>query len=95
MGLRDRLRHRPSELSGGERQRVAIARALVNQPQVLLADEPTGNLDAQTGAGILGLLKTLNNEGQTVVMVTHDPQVASVAHRVISLVDGRIRPRDG
>jgi len=95
MGLRDRLRHRPAELSGGERQRVAIARALVNQPQVLLADEPTGNLDAQTGAGILGLLKTLNNEGQTVVMVTHDPQVALVAHRVISLVDGRIRPCDG
>jgi len=95
MGLRHRLRHRPAELSGGERQRVAIARALVNQPQVLLADEPTGNLDAQTGAGILALLKTLNNEGQTIVMVTHDPEVASAAHRVISLVDGRIKPLDG
>jgi len=95
MGLKERLRHRPAELSGGERQRVAIARALVNQPQVLLADEPTGNLDTRTGAGILGLLKTLNNEGQTIVMVTHDPKVASAAHRTISLVDGKVKPLDG
>lgn len=94
MGLQDRLRHRPAELSGGERQRVAIARALVNQPQVLLADEPTGNLDAQTGAGILTLLKTLNDEGQTIVMVTHDPKVASSAHRKLSLIDGKMKPID-
>ena len=95
MGLKERLRHRPSELSGGERQRVAIARALVNKPQVLLADEPTGNLDAQTGTGILALLKNLNDEGQTIVMVTHDPKVASAAHRVISLADGKVKPIEG
>ena len=91
MGLKDRLRHRPNELSGGERQRVAIARALMNEPQVLLADEPTGNLDAKTGEGILGLLKALNEKGQTIVMVTHDPKVASAAHRTVTLVDGRIK----
>ncbi|MHC4796219.1 MAG: ABC transporter ATP-binding protein [Planctomycetota bacterium] len=90
MGLGERLRHLPNELSGGERQRAAIARALANRPQVLLADEPTGNLDIATGKEILGVLKTLNGEGQTVVMVTHDPQVAASAHRVVSLVDGKI-----
>ncbi len=94
IGLSERLTHRPNELSGGERQRVAIARALANRPQVLLADEPTGNLDAATGREILGVLKALNQEGQTIVMVTHDQQVAACAHRVVSLVDGRIAVRD-
>jgi lipoprotein-releasing system ATP-binding protein len=90
MGLKGRLRHRPNELSGGELQRVAIARALINEPEVLLADEPTGNLDARTGKGILDLLQGLNREGQTVVMVTHDARVAAAADRVISLVDGKM-----
>jgi len=90
MGLKGRLRHRPNELSGGELQRVAIARALINEPQVLLADEPTGNLDARTGKGILELLQGLNRDGQTVVMVTHDARVAAAADRVISLVDGKM-----
>jgi lipoprotein-releasing system ATP-binding protein len=91
LGLGDRLKHRPNELSGGERQRVAIARALANQPRVLLADEPTGNLDAATGREIMNVLIDLNRSGQTVVMVTHDPQIAASAHRVVTLVDGRIR----
>jgi len=95
MGLSDRLRHRPNELSGGERQRVAIARALANRPQVLLADEPTGNLDDATGREILGVFTTLNQQGQTVVMVTHDPQVAASAHRIVSLADGKIVARKG
>ena len=90
MGLKGRLRHRPNELSGGELQRVAIARALINEPEVLLADEPTGNLDTRTGQGILELLQGLNRDGQTVVMVTHDAKVAAAADRVISLVDGRM-----
>jgi ABC-type lipoprotein export system ATPase subunit len=90
MGLKGRLGHRPNELSGGELQRVAIARALMNEPQVLLADEPTGNLDTRTGKGILELLQSLNRSGQTIVMVTHDPKVAAAADRVISLVDGKM-----
>jgi lipoprotein-releasing system ATP-binding protein len=94
MGLSGRLKHRPNELSGGERQRVAIARALAHRPRVLLADEPTGNLDTVTGREILSVLKTLNQQGQTIVMVTHDPQVAACAHRVIALVDGRIAARE-
>lgn len=93
MGLSGRLRHRPNELSGGERQRVAIARALANAPRVLLADEPTGNLDEATGREILGVLKALNRDGQTIVMVTHDPQVAASAHRIVTLADGRIANR--
>lgn len=91
VGLGDRLRHRPNELSGGERQRVAIARALMNEPAVLFADEPTGNLDARTGRGIFDLLRGLNQSGQTMVMVTHDRDLASQADEVVQLTDGRIQ----
>ncbi len=94
VGLSDRVRHRPRELSGGEMQRAAIGRALINRPLLLLADEPTGNLDAAVGAEILRLLADLNTAGQTVVMVTHDAKVASRAHRRVVLVDGVIREAD-
>jgi putative ABC transport system ATP-binding protein len=91
VGLSDRLSHRPSELSGGQQQRVAIARALVTQPTVVFADEPTGNLDSKTGAGILELLRnSVRDYGQTLVMVTHDPVAASHADRVLFLADGSI-----
>ncbi|MCX5651050.1 MAG: ABC transporter ATP-binding protein [Planctomycetota bacterium] len=89
-GLGHRLKHRPAELSGGERQRVAIARALINKPRVLLADEPTGNLDVRTGGGILDLLAERQAEGLTMVMVTHDQSVAARAHRQVKIVDGRV-----
>src|SRR5512147_2616346 len=88
VGLAERREHRPEQLSGGEMQRVAIARALVTGPSVLLADEPTGNLDSRTSAEIFGLLKGLHDEGQTIVMVTHDPKAASYGTRVITLQDG-------
>ena len=91
MGLGDRLDHRPTELSGGQQQRVAIARALANDPVVLLADEPTGNLDSKTGQEILGLLDELHGQGRTLIIVTHDPKVAQRADRTIHMLDGKIQ----
>jgi putative ABC transport system ATP-binding protein len=91
LGLADRLRHRPSQLSGGQQQRVACARALITRPDVIFADEPTGNLDSRSGAEVLGFLRASVRElGQTVVMVTHDPVAASYANRVLFLADGRV-----
>jgi putative ABC transport system ATP-binding protein len=91
IGLRDRLGHRPSQLSGGQQQRVACARALVSRPEVVFADEPTGNLDSRSGAEVLGFLRNSVREfGQTIVMVTHDPVAASYADRVVFLADGAI-----
>lgn len=88
--LTDRIHHRPNELSGGQRQRVAIARALINQPSILLADEPTGNLDSTTGREILNLFEHLHTTGHTIILVTHDPEVASHANRIIRLRDGKV-----
>jgi len=90
LGLSERAGHKPYQLSGGERQRTAIARALMNEPKLLLADEPTGNLDSRTGNGILEVLEKLNKAGQTIVMVTHDERIAQRAGRTITLTDGKM-----
>jgi len=92
--LADRMDHQPNELSGGQRQRVAIARALVNRPSILLADEPTGNLDSETSAEIMSVFDQLHDEGQTIIMVTHEYDIAAYAERIITLRDGRIESHD-
>ncbi len=94
VGLGDRLKHKPSELSGGQRQRVAIARAIVNKPAIILADEPTGNLDTNSGSDILNIFSELHHKGNTIIMVTHDPRVAEQANRIIHIIDGKITNGD-
>src|SRR5205823_3208348 len=96
LGLSDRLRHQPTTLSGGEQQRVAIARALINHPRLLLADEPTGNLDSRNAAAVVALLADLNRtRGQTVILITHNPEVSGAAGSVVHMRDGRIVRADG
>jgi putative ABC transport system ATP-binding protein len=90
VGLNGRIHHKPSQLSGGERQRVAIARALANNPEIILADEPTGNLDSESGEAILKLLEQLNRESKTIILVTHNPEAAAYAHRIVRIKDGRL-----
>jgi putative ABC transport system ATP-binding protein len=90
VGLQDRMHHKPNELSGGQRQRVAIARALVNNPSILLADEPTGNLDTRTSQEIMGLFADLHQSGQTIILVTHEEDIAQYAHKIIRLRDGKV-----
>ena len=90
VGLGDRLKHRPNEISGGQKQRVAIARALVNRPSIILADEPTGNLDSKTGQDIMNIIKKLHDDGNTIILVTHEPEIAQYSQRVLHLKDGVI-----
>ena len=90
VGLENRMTHRPSEMSGGQQQRVAIARAIAARPPILLADEPTGNLDTHSGSDVMDILRRLNNDGHTVILITHDPGIAASARRAVSLQDGRI-----
>ena len=91
VGLFDRMNHSPSELSGGQQQRVAIARALVNNPSILFADEPTGNLDSKTGSDVMNLFKELNNQGQTIILITHEDNIAAQSNRIITIMDGLIK----